>query len=94
MADLTNAVETAEVVEEVATKAAKEFKMNNLEFGLMLGGAFALGAGCVKLVEFIKAKRDEKKGTTKVGKLFKKTKKAVEEAAEDIGDAVEEFTEA
>lgn len=101
MADeiMTNvAEETADVIEEAVAKSATgEFKINNLEFGLMLGGAFALGAGCVKLVQFIKKKRAEKgeeKKPGKLGKLFKKGKKAAERAAEDVADAVEEFTEA
>ena len=94
----TVAEETADVIEEaVANNATGEFTLNNLEFGLMLGGAFALGVGCTKLWQFIRKKRAEKgteKKPGKLGKLFKKSKKAVEEAAEDIGDAVEEFTEA
>lgn len=94
MEDLTNAVETTEVVEEVATKVAKDFKMNNLEFWGVIGVAFGLGVASVKAFEFIKAKIDEKKKTNKVEKLVEDTKEAVKDAAKDIADAVEDFTEA
>lgn len=91
---------TAEVVEDVVTEKVKEgIQINNLEAGLGLAAAAAVGFGIAKLIDFVKAKKAQKPAAEEseknpgfFGKMFGKGKKAVETVKEEVTTALTEET--
>lgn len=95
------ATEAVEAVENaVVEKAAEGLQINDWEAVGAIGLAVAFGFGLAKLIDFVKDKKGSKDSGEKVEKakksikdMFKKGKKAVEEAAEDIAEDIKDITE-